>query len=231
MGVESYVTVITAMMALTHGFMSLALAVLVLPFVSDHVAAPLLLAVTFVGGVVPDTDLLANHRKTLHYPIIYPILTLLLVGGFLLTSSALFLLLTFAIGAAALHCLSDILAGGAELEPWNPATGHGVYNHVLKRWHRPRRYVRYSGAPEDFFISLVFAMVAVWSATTSVTADVGLLCLLAAAGIYSLLRKRLRRIATFGIALVPLRLQFLVPAVQVEETENDGTRVRIRFGR
>jgi len=231
MRVESYRCVITAMMALTHGFMSLALAVLVLPFVSDHVAAPLLLAVTFVGGVVPDTDLLANHRKTLHYPIIYPVLTLLLLGGFLLTSSALLLLSTFAIGAAALHCLSDILAGGAEREPWNPATDHGVYNHVLTRWHRPRRYVRYSGAPEDFFVSLVFAIVAVWSATTPVTVDIGLLCLLAVAGGYSLLRKRLRQVATFGIALVPVRLQFLVPAVQVEETENDGTRVRLRFGR
>lgn len=219
------------MMALTHGFMSLALAVLVLPFVSDHVAAPLLLAVTFVGGVAPDADILANHRKTLHYPVLYPALTLLLLVGFLFTSSAIFLLATLAIGAAALHCLSDILAGGAEREPWNPVTDHGVYNHVLKRWHRPRRYVRYSGAPEDFFVSLVFAMVAVWSATTSVTVDVSVLCLLAVAGIYSLLRKRLRQVATFGVALVPLRLHFLVPAVQVEETEKDGTRVRLRFGR
>ncbi len=219
------------MMALTHGFMSLALAVLVLPFVSDHVTAPLLLAVTFIGGVVPDTDLLANHRKTLHYPTIYPALALLLLGGFLLTSSALFLLLMFAIGAAALHCLSDILAGSAEREPWNPATDHGVYNHVLKRWHRPRRYVRYSGAPEDFLVGLVFATIAVWSTTTSATVDIGLLSLLAVAGMYSLLRKRLRRVAAFGVALVPLRLHFLVPAVQVEETENDGTRVRLRFGR
>ncbi|RZV11511.1 hypothetical protein BDK88_0390 [Natrinema hispanicum] len=218
------------MMALTHGFASLAVAVVVFPVVGDHVGGPLLLA-AFLGGLAPDADLLASHRKTLHYPVGFSAVTLLLFGAVLLTGWSALLLPTVAVGAAALHAVSDVLGGSAEREPWNPTMDTGVYNHVLGRWHRPRRYVRYSGAPEDFFVCLAFATVAVSSAVTPTAADITLFWLVALAGLYTLCRKRLAAISTGLSNLVPTRVRTLLPTVRIEETETDGTTVDIRFGR
>ncbi|WP_239642042.1 metal-dependent hydrolase [Natrinema versiforme] len=218
-------------MALTHGFMALAAAVVVLPVLGDHVGVALLLAAAFVGGLAPDADLLASHRKTLHYPVGYSVLAAVLLGAFLLTSSPGVLVLTVAVGAAALHSVSDVLGGSAEREPWNPVTENGVYNHALGRWHRPRRYVRYSGAPEDFLVCVAFAAVAIPAGATSATVDAALLGLVAFAGLYSLCRKRLAGIAATLGRLVPRRLRAVVPTVRVTETETDGTTIDIRFGR
>ena len=221
----------TDMMALTHGFMSLALATLVLPVVSDHVAPPLVLAAAVVGGLLPDLDVLASHRRTLHYPVIFPILTLGALAAFFSTGTPGLLLLGVLLGAAGLHSLSDILGGSAERAPWNPVTEFGVYNHVLGRWHRPRRFVRYSGAPEDFMIGGGFALVALLSPGTAPVVDLLLVGLVGIAGGYTLARKRLESIATSVDAVIPLWLRAIVPSFEVEEHEGGGTTVVIRLGR
>ncbi|WP_408957206.1 metal-dependent hydrolase [Natrinema sp. 74] len=219
------------MMALTHGFAALALAVVALPVLGDHVGGPLLLAAAFVGGLAPDADLLASHRKTLHYPVGFSVVALALLGAVALTGWTALVVPTVVAGAAALHAVSDVLGGSAEREPWNPVTDNGVYNHVLGRWHRPRRYVRYSGAPEDFLVCLAFAAVAIGSGLTAPAVDRALIALVAFAGIYALCRKRLAAISTVAGSLVPTRLCAVLPAVRVEESETDGTTVDIRFGR
>ncbi len=219
------------MMALTHGFAALALAVVALPVLGDHVGGPLLLAAAFVGGLAPDADLLASHRKTLHYPVGFSVAALGLLGAFALTEWTALVLPIVVAGAAALHAVSDVLGGSAEREPWNPVTDNGVYNHVLGRWHRPRRYVRYSGAPEDFLVCLTLGVVTISSALTSPAADRVLVGLLAFAGSYALCRKRLAAIGAGIGGLVPTRLRALLPTVQVVETETDGTTVDIRLGR
>ncbi|WP_229504752.1 metal-dependent hydrolase [Natrinema versiforme] len=211
--------------------MALAAVVVALPVLGDHVGVPLLLAAAFVGGVAPDADLLASHRKTLHYPVGFSALSGVSLGAFLLTSSPGLLVLTVAVGGAALHSVSDVLGGSAEREPWNPVTENGVYNHALGRWHRPRRYVRYSGAPEDFLVCLAFAAVAISAGATPAAADTALVGLVAFAGLYSLCRKRLAAIGATLDRLIPRRLRAVVPAVRVTETETDGTTVDIRFGR
>ena len=219
------------MMALTHGFMALAAAVLLLPAVGDPVGTPVLLAAAFLGGLAPDADLVASHRKTLHFPVWFSVATAALSGLYLLTGASPALVAAVAVGAAALHSVSDVLGGSAEREPWNPVTENGVYNHALGRWHRPRRYVRYSGAPEDFLVCLVFAAVAIDAELTAPAADRALLGLVAFAGVYALCRKRLAAIGSAAGLLVPRRLRAVLPAVRVEETETDGTTVDIRFGR
>ncbi len=219
------------MMALTHGFAALAAAVVVLPVLGDYVGAPLLLAAAFVGGLAPDADLLASHRKTLHYPVGFSVLFLVLLGAVHLTASAPLVVLTVGVGAAALHAVSDVFGGSAEREPWNPVTENGVYNHVLGRWHRPRRYVRYSGAPEDFLVCLGFAAVTISSGSTPAAADIALFSLVAVAGLYSLCRKRLAAIGAGIGGLVPTRLRAILPAVRIRETETDGTTIDVRFGR
>ncbi|WP_339102278.1 metal-dependent hydrolase [Haloterrigena salinisoli] len=218
------------MMALTHGFMALAAAVLLLPALGES-AGPALLAAAFLGGLAPDADLVASHRKTLHFPVWLSVATLALSGLSLLTGSPALLVLTVAVGAAALHSVSDLFGGSAEREPWNPTTENGVYNHVLGRWHRPRRYVRYSGAPEDFLVCLAFAAVAIGSGLTAPAADRTLVALVAFAGVYALCRKRLATIGAVAGGLVPTRLRAIVPVIHVKESETDGTTVDVRFRR
>lgn len=211
------------MMALTHGFMGLALAVLALPVVSEHVA-PLVLLGAFLGGLVPDLDVVARHRRSLHYPIGYATATAFCLVFALLTGTFLAVLATVTVGAAALHSLVDILGGSVERAPWDPTTERAVYNHVVGVWHRPRRYVRYSGAPEDFLLCGAFAAVVLASPVTTAATDAVLASLVACAGLYTLGRKRLHRLPGLLAVLLPGRLRAALPAVRVAETE-DGTTI------
>jgi len=213
------------MMALTHGIASVALAAIVVPVVGD--VGPAVLVAAFVGGVVPDLDAVATHRRTLHYPVGYA----LLAGGLgvaALTGNALASLAAVGATGATLHSLSDIFAGGAELEPWNPASERAVYNHVLGAWHRPRRYVRYSGAPEDFLLTLVFAAVAVAAPATGPIAEATLWALAAVAGGYTLVRKRIGHVGR-ARALLPRWLDERLPSVVVSESESGGTTLGLSF--
>lgn len=144
------------MMATTHALIGLVAAALVGLVAPAH--APLALAAGFIGGLVPDLDLYVGHRRTLHFPACaWPAAALLFVGvatvgGPVAAAGAAFLL------AAALHATMDIFGGGLELRPWEADSSHAVYNHLLGRWHRPRRWVRYDGAPEDVLIGAVTAV-------------------------------------------------------------------------
>lgn len=42
---------------------------------------------------------------------------------------------------------AGVFGGGVGSEPWNTTSDRGVYNRFRERWHAPRRWVRYSGAP------------------------------------------------------------------------------------
>jgi hypothetical protein len=91
---------------------------------------------------VADLDDVREHRKTLHFPFGYTLAARLVALAYLFASSSPALV---AVSSAAVHCLSDILAGSAERASWNPTNERAVYDHVLRRWHRPGRWVRYSG--------------------------------------------------------------------------------------
>ncbi|WP_049934424.1 hypothetical protein [Haloplanus natans] len=96
------------MMALTHGLASLALAALASPALSGYASPPLLVA-AFLGGVVPDLDVVAEHRKSLHFPVGYTLLAGAIGAWFALAPSEGVLLAITAVGAAALHAWSDVL--------------------------------------------------------------------------------------------------------------------------
>jgi hypothetical protein len=134
-------------------------------------------------------------------------------------------------GAAALHVFADVLGGSAERAPWDPVTEFGVYNHVLGRWHRPRRLVRYSGSPGDFLLGAGVATLAYLSPVSPPALDAGIVGLLVLAGSYTLARKRLSTLAASLGARLPSRLKRLLPVLQVEEVEGGGTRVAIRLNR
>lgn len=216
------------MMALTHGAVSVAVVALATPLLGEY-AGPPLLAAALVGGLAPDVDLLADHRKSCHYPVGYTVLALAAFGSVLVTGAPAFAVAAVGLGAAAVHAWSDALAGSVEAEPWNPTTERAVYNHLLGRWHRPRRYVRYSGAPEDGLLAVGAAALAVASPATGSTAEAGLWWLAGAAVAYTLVRRRLAGLPGTVAAALPTRLVAVLPSVRVDETDSGATTLSVRF--
>jgi hypothetical protein len=144
------------MMATTHAFLGMAMACLLVPFAPE--LAPAAAVGGAAGGILPDLDLVATHRRTLHFPALYWIPA---TGGALVavlapgpvTVGVVFLLLS-----AAVHSVTDAFGGGLELRPWRGTGERAVYLHPRRAWVRPRRWVRYDGAPEDLALGVVLAL-------------------------------------------------------------------------
>ena len=174
-------------MATTHALSGLLLAVPV------ALLAPELAVVAavagFAGGVFPDLDMPGEHRRTLHFPVYYTLaagalgVAALLVPSVWTVGGALFL------AAAAVHSISDVFGGDLELRPWEGTGDRGVYSHYHRQWWRPRRWVRYDGAPEDAVATVGLGLLALaaydgaFDALVAGTVAVGLL--------YALVRRRI----------------------------------------
>ena len=149
----SYVCV---MMATTHAFVGLALASAYA--VAGGEFASVAAAAALAGGVFPDLDLVAVHRKTLHLPEYYTVLGALgMVVAVVVPAPASVGAAAFFVSAA-VHAASDVLGGGIEARPWLGESERAVFLHTQGRWVAPRRYVRYDGAPEDLAVAVLFAI-------------------------------------------------------------------------
>ncbi|MFC6975987.1 metal-dependent hydrolase [Halomicroarcula sp. GCM10025709] len=214
-------------MATTHALLGVAVAALSYPLVGDHVGAPLVLAAAFAGGLAPDIDVLGHHRKTTHFPVGYSVLAVAASAVVALAPGPVTVALAVALVAAALHAVSDIFGGSPEPEPWNPTVDRAVFDHLLGRWHRPRRYVRYSGAPEDFLLGAGAGLVAIAASATSPTADAALWAVLAFSAVYTLTRKRFGQLQRVLGRLAPA---WVTPAVRVVERDDGGTTLAVGRG-
>ena len=144
------------MMATTHAFAGLAV-VAPVAYAVPELAVPLAVG-ALLGGIAPDFDLVLEHRRTLHFPV-YGVVAAVpaIVVGLVSPSSATAALAAVAV-AAWLHAASDALGGGLEMDPWTNPTERAVYDHWRGRWLRPRRWVRYDGAPEDAALAVALAV-------------------------------------------------------------------------
>ncbi|AZH27246.1 metal-dependent hydrolase [Haloplanus aerogenes] len=133
--------------------------VLALPvaYVSPEFGAVALVA-GLVGGVLPDLDLYAGHRKTLHYPVYYSALAAVALALAVAVPTLLTVATAFVLLGAAVHSVADAFGGGLELRPWEATSDRAVYDHYNRRWIAPRRWVRYDGSPGDFFLSVALAV-------------------------------------------------------------------------
>ena len=187
------------MMATTHALAGMALASVTVLVAPEH--APTAMVAAAAGGVVPDLDLYGAHRRTLHYPVYYTVATAAAVVLALLVPTTLAVVLVAGLGAAALHSLMDVLGGGLELRPWEATSERAVYDHWRGRWLRPRRWVRYDGAPEDLL--LAGALAAPTALLSSGSVRTATLALLAVSVGYALVRKPLVALAEHVVVALP----------------------------
>jgi len=176
------------MMATTHAAVGLLLAVPLAVVAPDLAAAGAIAAVA--GGIFPDLDLLAGvHRKTLHFPDYYWLGALPSLVAAVLVPTAATVAVAYFLLSAAVHSVSDAFGAGTEPRPWERTSAEAVYLHSRSRWLRPRYWVRYDGAPEDYLLTVLFVSPGLFLFDPPV-AHVAL-GLLAVGGAYTLVRKHL----------------------------------------
>ena len=195
------------MMLPTHALVGMALAV-PLAVHSPTLATAALLG-GLVGGVLPDLDLYWGHRRTLHYPTLYPLAVVpAAIAAFVWTVPAT-VALTVALLAAAAHCRMDVYGGGLELRPWEGTSDRAVYDHVRGEWLRPRRLVPYDGSRGDLAISAIAGVPLVVLLDGVFAAAAG--AALGVAVVYTLLRRQLADLAASVFRRVPAPLAGYVP--------------------
>ena len=163
----------------------------------------------FLGGLFPDLDLYVGHRKTLHYPVYYSGLGVVLVFAALAVPSAITVGAALFVLGAALHSVSDMFGGGLELRPWEGNSDRAVYDHYGQRWIPPRSGVRYDGAAEDLVLSLGLSLPLLYLIDGPLQWVVGGTVLVAA--VYTVLRRHLAELAAVAISLVPAALTPYLP--------------------
>lgn len=201
------------MMATTHTLAGVCIG-LAAAAVAPAEAGPVVFAAA-VGGLVPDLDLLWEHRKTLHFPVLGTIAALVAIAVAAVTPGTVTVAVAAALVAAAFHAVSDVIGGGLSLEPWEPSSDRGVYEHVRGVWHPPRRWIRYDGAPEDAFVALALGLVA-FAATSGATraAVVGLIVV---SVVYAALRRHVVSGGRRLLAVLPPSVVRLIPDALVED--------------
>lgn len=195
------------MMLPTHVLAGLALA---LPLARlQPELAPAAFAAAVAGSVLPDLDLYAGHRRTLHYPVYYPVAALALAPVAVLAPSPLTVGLVVGLAAAGVHCRMDELGGSLELRPWEHSTDRGVYDHYAGTWRAPRRWIRYDGSPRDLVVALALGaplLVVLEGPFRWLVA-----AMLAVAVTYVALRKRLADAAEWLVDRLPAVILAYVP--------------------
>jgi hypothetical protein len=195
------------MMATTHMLWGLLLGVPVLAVAPD--LAPAAFAAGLIGGLAPDLDLYTGHRRALHYPVYATAAAGPALALAVLVPSPWTVAIAVGVAAAALHAVADVAGAGLELRPWQGTSDRAVYSHYHGRWIRPRRWIRYDGAPEDLALAVV-AAAPVFAFGDGPVAVVGL-ALLTVSAVYALLRKPLAGLAERLVGFVPPSLVPYVP--------------------
>lgn len=195
------------MMLPTHALMGMALALPVALFAPE--LAPAALLGGLLGGVFPDLDLYAGHRRTLHYPTLFPIAAVPAAILAVAVPIPATVALALALAGAAAHCRMDVYGSGLELRPWEGNSERAVYDHVAGEWIRPRRLLAYDGSPADLAVAtavavpLFVAVEGVFTAIVAAAISVGVA--------YTLLRRRLAELAPVVFGRIPDPLTRYVP--------------------
>ncbi|AKH96694.1 metal-dependent hydrolase [Halanaeroarchaeum sulfurireducens] len=203
------------MMATTHVLTGVALAAAAASAVPE--VSVVAVGAAAAGGLFPDLDLYAGHRKTLHYPIFFAIASLIAVAIATVEPTTLTVAGALFLAAAALHSIMDAFGGGLELRPWLGTSDRAVYSHFHRQWIPPRRWIRYDGAPEDLALATVMAVPAL--STFDGPVALGVVALLLVSAGYVLVRKPMVRIAEWLVARLPTSVRTYIPARFVDDLQ------------
>ena len=195
------------MMLPTHAVVGLAIAAPLVSLAPE--LAPAALTGGLVGGIFPDLDMYAGHRKTLHYPTVFPILTAPAAVLAVVYPQPLVVAGAFFLIGAAVHCQMDRFGGGLELEPWKATSEKAVYDHVRRRWLRPKRWIPYDGSPHDLALLTAVSLPLLVVLNGPFRTVVGLALVIG--GLYVGLRRRLATIAPLVFGYAPAWLARYVP--------------------
>lgn len=143
-----------------------------------------------LGGLFPDLDMLFVHRRTLHFPVLFPLLAVAAVAVAALVPGPGTVFASVFLLAAGAHSLMDILGGGKEMRPWRETDDRAVFDHVSGRWFAPRRLV-YDGSTPDLAMAVVAGGLAVYALPGGYTPPI--VALVVVAAIYTLLRRWITR--------------------------------------
>jgi hypothetical protein len=211
------------MMATTHALVGVGLAVLVGALFPGSAAGTSLVpvAAAALGGLFPDFDLYAGHRRTLHFPVYFNVAAAVAAvvaavaavvapgGAVVAVSAALFL------AGAGVHSAMDAAGGGVELRPWRGESDRAVYSHHHDRWIRPRRWVRYDGAPEDLLVAVAVAAPVAYAVGGAV--ETGVLLTVGVSAVYVVVRKPMVAVTQAAVDALPDHLVDRLPARFVED--------------
>lgn len=191
----------------THALVGLALATPLALYAPEFAPAALLGAL--VGGVLPDLDMYAGHRKTLHFPTGYPVAAVPAALLAVAWPTAATVALALGLLAAAAHCRMDVYGGGLELRPWEGTSDRAVYDHARGEWLPPRRFIAYDGSPGDLALAALVGvpLFVVLDGAFAVVVAVAL----AVATVYVALRRVLAELAPTVFRRVPEPLSEYVP--------------------
>ncbi len=199
-------------MATTHVLAGVAVGLGTLALVPE--AGPVVLAGA-LGGLAPDLDLLGAHRKDLHFPAYGSVAAAVAVAAAAVAPSPATLSLAVFLVAAALHAVSDVFGGDLTLRPWEATGDRAVYEHLRGRWHRPRRWVRYDGSPEDFLLGSALALPAL--AALDGPARAAIVALVVVSALYALGRRTLVDAGERVVAVTPESVLAAVPETLIED--------------
>ncbi|QLD88571.1 metal-dependent hydrolase [Natronomonas salina] len=195
------------MMLPTHALVGLALATPLALYAPEFAPAALLGAL--VGGILPDLDMYAGHRKTLHFPTGYPVAAVPAALLAVAWPTAATVALALGLLAAAVHCRMDVYGGGLELRPWEGTSDRAVYDHARGEWLPPRRFIAYDGSPGDLALAALVGvpLFVVLDGAFAVVVAVAL----TVATVYVALRRVLAELAPTVFRRVPEPLSEYVP--------------------
>ena len=162
-----------------------------------------------VGSVLPDLDMYAGHRRTLHFPVYYPIAAVGAVVVALAATTPVTVGVAATLATAAVHCRMDEFGGSLELRPWEHSSDRAVFDHYRGEWRAPRRGVRYDGSPRDLLLSIALGFPLLFVLDGWVSWVVG--ASLIVGTVYSLFRKRLADVAELLVERVPDAVLEYVP--------------------
>lgn len=109
-----------------------------------------------IGGLVPDIDMVLEHRRTLHFPVIGTGVAIVLLVAGAWMGSVVQLLAVF-MAAVAVHSLMDVLGGGKELRPWERTDPRASFDHLHGEWFMARRLV-HDGSRGDLLLYALCAL-------------------------------------------------------------------------